>query len=749
MNRPMLAPPQVKQQANLDDYFSQVVDDNPFISNRVSEPTAKGVDVPGIHHDAFAALTTYAARALNRELGTGIVLWGDAGIGKSHLLRRFCQWADDGHRAVYVFLHNIQASPEGLPQYLTRCVVSRLTLAKVRDLSRTPLYHLVEGAVTKALERSKRSRDEKATFREAELAYETLIGDLMTENQGRGHPDDRTIYLVLFQFFLAAYRARINPKRYDEATARLALRWLSGDLIDPDEAKTLALGPLARNGESGIQQDNQTAERILFVLSELARVKGQPVLLCFDQVENLEPEQFAALSRFLHSFLDTSRNLLVVTSGLQGSILGFLETGAMTNAAWDRISQHKILLSAIRPEEARQIIEARLETFHTPFLHHSEIKQKVTSDTLFPLGCNWLAGRLAGGVEFRPRDIVNWASDEWQAHQKGIESHTGPVWMMHWPALDRIPLPALPPFEEAVDAKVEKKLLEQIHRREMDPASLPPNADNLCGLVHALLRHCIGSPQSYTLRQIRRLQGAKGQRTSVDLIAEEQQQGGTRTFRTAIKFVTCGSARSNYYSLERLLSESDKHDHLLLVTDRRCGLPLGGKGQELLQSLQALGVTRFKHFDLVLSEIAELDALLAVVGDARSRDLEVESPRGTIRPLKEEDVTGSHHRRDRYRRHPLLCELLTESPEPITEPVRPSKIDEEQLAAFILHELALAMGTTTIHLAKRFVASQANGSSLESCQANIEKIALQLHQEGKLHATPQDNHYFCVYMGCL
>jgi hypothetical protein len=62
--------------------------------------------------------------------------------------------------------------------------------------------------------------------------------------------------------------------------------------------------------------------------------------------------------------------------------------------------------------------------------------------------------------------------------------------------------------------------------------------------------------------------------------------------------------------------------------------------------------------ELTYEQYAELDALSAVAGEARSGDLEVELPGGQLRPVTEREVIASHQRRGRYAAHPLLRQLL-------------------------------------------------------------------------------------------
>jgi hypothetical protein len=63
---------------------------------------------------------------------------------------------------------------------------------------------------------------------------------------------------------------------------------------------------------------------------------------------------------------------------------------------------------------------------------------------------------------------------------------------------------------------------------------------------------------------------------------------------------------------------------------------------------------------LTFEEYADLDALQAIVGLARSGDLEIELASGPSRRVSERDVIESHHRQDRYRTAALLREVLGE-----------------------------------------------------------------------------------------
>ncbi len=72
----------------LSEFARGVESRNPFLDNRINGPSANDVDVDAIHQSAFVRLTRLAREACDHRRGVGAVLWGEAGIGKSHLLSR-------------------------------------------------------------------------------------------------------------------------------------------------------------------------------------------------------------------------------------------------------------------------------------------------------------------------------------------------------------------------------------------------------------------------------------------------------------------------------------------------------------------------------------------------------------------------------------------------------------------------------------------------------------------------------------
>jgi hypothetical protein len=725
----------------LDDFFDHLRYSNPFEQDRISDPSEADVDVTTIHDKEYRELVEFAERSKRERRGVGVVLWGEAGIGKSHLLARFSRWAEEDRRACYVFLHNIHVHAERLPRYILKSVVSRLTSGRRHEFRRTRLYGLMYRVMNEAIRRYSddpqvhRSQYEWLTY------FEKLLNDHLRQGRRRRDPDDATIYRVLFEFFVSAMLAAHG--RDNEHTAAAAIRWLSGEPLD--EAETVRLGLKTEQGQSlAVLQDNRQVERVLIALMELCRLDDQSFIVVFDQVENLDSDEISALSRFCHSLLDHATNLLVVTSGVELELIEYKKQGFIPSSSWDRIAQHEVMLYLISPVQARQLLEARIEKFFESFMTLPEVKERLTTDTLFPLGQEWLAEQIDNAIAVKPRHVISWARKRWRDQANRLREQGGEAWLEEWAeAAPRVE--ELRSTEQIVDHCVEEKIREQVRRRELDPSALPPDASNLCGLVEALLKQCEGARDDYTLVNVARPQGrTKTAMPAYDLLAQERTPDG-RMVATGVTFIVTEAKISIAASLRRMCEDSPPPDHVLVVCDARLPMECAQAGQDYLNRLEQRGPDRFRVVNLTLTQYAELDALEAVLGEARSGDLEVMLPQDGNRRLTPEEVIASHHRQDRYRSHPLLRELLCEEPLPPVAPPEP-KLDAAEFREFIRSQLALTMGLSSVELAQKYCARADQGASMpfEAVKARLEEVAQAMHLEELINVSPTSNSLYLL-----
>jgi hypothetical protein len=618
---------------------------NPFLENRVNGPAPAEIDVPDIHRAAFERLTALARQALEARRGLGAVLWGEAGIGKSHLLSRLARWAESAP-AVFLYLHNLQAAPDAIPRSLLHAVVSLLTAGRRDRFSTTPLYAFVHASILEAA-----GGPGRYTSSELLTAYDHWLDQL---GPAAG---DRSVYEVFFTFFHALHR----PEKYPQGIAGAAVRWLSGGALDPEEARGLGLPPARHRDEAVALEDAQQIKQVLVALSRLALTQGRPFILALDQVDNLDEEQFAALSRFLEALLDTAPNLLVVTAGVGTTLHSWQQAGVVQRSAWDRIAQTEVRLPRLTPKLVEQVVRARLNDFLAPFTMLQPVARAIEQDDLFPLGRAWSERHLLNQIEVRPRDVISLAREGWQRQQVRLGRLGVQDWLIEWAGDDMVPPTSSTAWTEeqrrtAIDRAVEQEILSARNRLHGEPGSLPADADRLAEVLADLLtRFC--NP-TYDLVEVQRVPPPRrGVPPSYHLSLRRRQMDGEKTIGVLV--MATGAAVAVAGFLRRLLQESRPLDRLVLVTDERIGLPLGTKGQEYLDELQQRGPERFFVMKLTFGEHAELEALTAVLARAKSDDVEIEPPGQQAQKVSAHEVIASLAWRKRALDHRLLRELVS------------------------------------------------------------------------------------------
>lgn len=614
---------------------------NPFSINRVDLRSSGLVDVADVHRGPYDRLVALAAQACAEDRGIGAVLWGEAGTGKSHLLDRLARWAGPGDHACFAYLHNLLPDAEAMPRYVLTSVLAALTRGQP---GRSPLFRTVNGAVMAALKHEKKPT---ADWQGAEAAFFRHVHRLAAVGPGRAILLDADIYRALFVY----YRA-INPSRPEGAAplAPLALRWLSGEAIDPAEAQRLGLTATRASADDGVRlADDQRIKQVFVALAQLSRCRMRPLLLCFDQVENLDPARFSVLTRFLHDLLDSCGNLLVVLGGVKEDLLRFRRENLIHAAAWDRLAQYSIDLLRLRKAEARAILEARLQAHFAPLGADSAMTETSGAEPLFPLGEAWYAERLDRVIDVQPRRVIDWARERWEQQQARLAGESADEWFATWERTDTVT--EVLPRAEAVDALVAERLRSWADRRRQEPHTLPPSAANLAGLSATLLEQCLVQRADYGLDTLVR---PRAKLPPYDFEVRRASGPGVGVLCVGTENATTAMA-----SLRRLLHATDADGPgLLLVTDERRPLRLGQAGQRYYDDLTARAAPSFTHLELTFEEYIELDALQGVINEARSGDLEVAAGPGESPAVSAEEVIASHHRCGRYRGHRLLHEIL-------------------------------------------------------------------------------------------
>jgi hypothetical protein len=707
---------------------------NPFSKNRVSGAADFEADVPTIHGKEFDKLVKRVHRVAAGGASSGLLIVGSAGVGKSHLLGRLARWAQDDGAATVLFLHNIVASPERLPRYLLCASVSVLAGLKPEAYGKSALHRLLWRAI---LQRTRKKAGPGARLPAIEPAARTLQA-IVREVDGRGD-----VARALGEFY------RFCREGGDDAArdrARAAVQWLSGESIEKGAADALHLTSV--DDEGAALADDAEVELVFRALAHVGTVAGHPIVLCVDQVDNLDHDKVRALSAFLQVLIDHAERMLIIVSGIKETMLAFEKEGIISKAAWDRIAQHQLALTRIDEPDARALIHARVEQFAAPFEGLATVNVKRRADELFPLDASWLQNQLAQQTEFRPRDVITWARDRWEQQQDRLDEVDEREWMRSWPGkVER--REAVDPdgsLEQAIDGVTAAKLTERINERILQPDALPPDADNLATLSASLLELCRGREQ-YSIVDVKRSARARGRRIpAYDLLVHERGERGAKV-ATGVLFLSADNAVKATHALQRLVDDTNPPDHRILVTDEeRRPLRLGPRGKQHLAALRKLGKD-FHHCDLRLAGHAALDALYGLIASARVGDLEVEYPRGNARRISEVEAIESLHRQAKFAEQPLLRELLTEEAGHNRRKQKEAVVDEKRAKETIQAHLAWRLCLTSREITEEFIEIEhLESAEFETVHGQIKSVAQSMHAQGFLHATAVDTYLYLQLM---
>lgn len=324
------------------------------------------------------------------------------------------------------------------------------------------------------------------------------------------------------------------------------------------------------------------------------------------------------------------------------------------------------------------------------------------------------------------RDVLTWAADRWHQNQQAAEDLGNVVWLQQWPKLGGSTSNPGPTVDEIVAAKYE----EAVNSRRLQPGTLPADADNLLGLTEELLEHCLGRENRYSVRKIERPNNGQ-----VELIVHEME-GGNEVVNH-VKFVVTGSKTSSAAQLKKLRDGSVAVRRILVTDEERMPLQVGPAGQQHLVALKALKDS-FTHAKLDLEQYAKLDAMISVINEARSGDLETITADGKSRPILVEEVINAHHKADRYRQHPLLQPLICEPPKKIdVEPPKP--INESEFREYALAKLAFMMHIALRELTHNYLITISHAAMVDDVLKNAKEIAMTMHSEGKIVVKPWNN----------
>jgi len=284
---------------------------NPFLSAIFGSPLDQNpTDVGEINAAAFEKCRQLIAEVRHHNLTQALLLLGEPGSGKTHLLSRLRQTLEQdslaGHESLFIPIRMV-TSPNMLWRFLRR----HLAAALLRQ----------------------RSDKTRALNRVIRLGREEIADQ------------DRNLAIVLSNLAEGIH--------FGDSAA-----WLRGDDLPEETLKTLRISALSDEDEL-----EAASRRIVMMICGL----GEPVpfVFCFDQLEALssfpgDKAGFFRLGQVISDLHDGSHNIAVF-SCLQTSMIQQVEE-VVIGADRDRMLGRRAALQPLNRHQAHQLIQARLAT---------------------------------------------------------------------------------------------------------------------------------------------------------------------------------------------------------------------------------------------------------------------------------------------------------------------------------------------------------------------------------------------------
>jgi hypothetical protein len=545
---------------------------NPFRSVIVNDPWQfLETDVKSIHESAFERCREAVAYVRANHRTTALLVFGEAGSGKTHLLARlYAQLALDAEadgpgglqEAVFVPLR-MQASAPILWRFLRREFAKALLRQAEGGL--TQLERLLLHRLTEWLHLPEDSRpwlEQQRRTPEGLNALGQQLTDLFDHIDTEGLLN-RNLRTVLTRLML-------RQQRSDAAA------WLRGEGLLQELLERLGVSSEPE------EEPEDLAHRLVLGLSSLATAE-LPIIFSFDQIEALQthPQDFAglfAIGQMIRALHDETRHCLVI-SCVQSVYLDTLRQ-TVRGADWDGMTEFGwVQLKPLNLNEAQQLAQARLDAL--PELRELRAKQNQPYWPLEAVELQPLLLTSTGTVV--ARKLLSHCADLFEARRIGPTPVVAPP----------VPTP---------------EFLQQTWEQRKEQALAQSKTDE----TEAILKD--GLPRLLHLAQTG-LQSLDEQQTrDVDLVVASQGQ------RVGISICNSPNGTSMAAKLRRVYQQQNRFDKLLILRDQR--LPIKDGWHQSKAQRQTLLKGGALWAEPSPECLAALDALRQLLAEAQGGNLE-------------------------------------------------------------------------------------------------------------------------------
>lgn len=370
---------------------------NPFGTTRVDTPFQRHIDLKSIYQTQFTTLTKMITEIKNdsNHQSKGVVIIGDAGSGKTHLIMRLAKETLKTNRLLFIRQPN---NPKSILHHIYSRMLESL-VEFIPDSDYFQLEYLLAKSFSQIFidELKKRSKLTK----NATLILDLLSNDPLdiytrfgSENTQRKRKNWLLIEKIIIDWWSTTYgfggvahsilRGLIKFCSYSDPHRReLVKKWLSGNQLESGELSKINL----ENWSENISQEEFSLEAIS-VFGKLS-IANEPLIIVFDQLEGLKYHEQLLINfgEAIKEIFTHIPNSLIILNLFPDRWQHFK---TVFNAAiTGRVSQYEVTLTKLSDSQLKQILQLKAQEYDIQTLFSPDELSTILSQNSIREVLNW------------------------------------------------------------------------------------------------------------------------------------------------------------------------------------------------------------------------------------------------------------------------------------------------------------------------------------------------------------------------
>jgi len=589
---------------------------NPFGTSRVDTPFQDHVDLEDVFRDQFTRLKSIIDEiaADPNHQSRGVILAGEPGAGKTHLIMRLAKEKISSNRILFIRQPN---NPDSILFHIYTRIIESL-VENVPGTGFTQIEYLLAKSFSKIfiddVDNSKNPSAKKQFIRqvlsEDHLNLYRRIGAQSTEKRRKNW---RTIENRIVEWWSATsgwglgariLKAFIKYCSYTDLSRReIIRRWLTGNELSGEEIRKTGLeNP---DASTGTEEFAMEAMRVLGKLS----TQDEPLVIVFDQLEGLKYNE-----ELLFRFGECIKELFTHVPGSLMVFNFFPDRWAEYSAVFDesvvqRMSRDTVFLNPPTAEEMERILKLRASSFGQDV--DGVFTQKEKAAIVNCTNIRTMLNRASDYYKFKVQGIplpkvITGFEDEIRNEIAGLKKEVERL-----KAYLDIEVPTFSRQKDAMRMQSMVRAYRENLKKEIKETMVISDSDD-AGKLDTVVR-ALNRKNGMDVGKIRQ----KGRKLPDHILVKEGNQP-----KAAAGFLHAGG-RSFYARLKNLNDIVAEHTdvHFIVLRDQRVSTIRSRKSLDEINRLNSSGNGKFR----IMDEEARLslETVYRIVTDIQNRDLDI------------------------------------------------------------------------------------------------------------------------------